>query len=80
MKYYRTTTEFNCGIDLYSKFMYACVMDRSVGIKECFNVRGNDSDYFLKRVTQYRQDMTLCGECTFRIIAHLNKELAKEKR
>ena len=28
MKYYTTTTEFNCGIDLHARQMYVCVMDR----------------------------------------------------
>ena len=27
MKYYTTTTEYNCGIDLHSKQMYACILD-----------------------------------------------------
>ena len=25
MKYYTTTTEYNCGIDLHARQMYACV-------------------------------------------------------
>ncbi len=29
MKYYTSTTEFNCGIDLHSRQMYVCVMDPS---------------------------------------------------
>ncbi len=28
MKYYTSTTEFNCGIDLHARQMYACVLDR----------------------------------------------------
>jgi hypothetical protein len=28
MKYYTSTTEFNCGIDLHVRQMYVCVMDR----------------------------------------------------
>ena len=28
MKYYTSTTEFNCGIDLHARLMYVCVMDR----------------------------------------------------
>jgi len=27
-KYYKSTTEFNCGIDLHSRQMYICVVDR----------------------------------------------------
>ena len=43
MKYYTTTTEFNCGIDLHSKQMYACIMDRPGKILVHQNIRGNDS-------------------------------------
>ena len=28
MKYYTSTTEYNCGIDLHARQMYVCVMDR----------------------------------------------------
>src|ERR1035438_5460293 len=28
MKYYTTTTQFNCGIDLHARQMYVCLMDR----------------------------------------------------
>ena len=29
MKYYTSTTEYNCGIDLHARQMYVCVMDRT---------------------------------------------------
>jgi hypothetical protein len=28
MKYYISTTEFNCGIDLHARQMYVCLMDQ----------------------------------------------------
>lgn len=28
MKYYTSTSEYNCGIDLHAHQMYVCVMDR----------------------------------------------------
>ena len=28
MKYYTSTTKYNCGIDLHARQMYACVVDR----------------------------------------------------
>jgi hypothetical protein len=28
MKYYTSTSEYNCGIDLHSQQMYVCIMDR----------------------------------------------------
>ena len=49
MKYYTTTTEFNCGIDLHAKQMYACIMDRQGKILVHQNIKGNDFGHFLKR-------------------------------
>ena len=56
MKYYTTTTEFNCGIDLHSRQMYICVMDRLGNKLVHCNIKGNDFDYFLKKVAPYRHD------------------------
>lgn len=65
MKYYTTTTEFNCGIDLHARQMYVCVMDRQGKILVHTNIKGNDFGYFLKRVEPYRHDLTVVCECTF---------------
>jgi transposase len=40
-------------------------MDREADIKVWCNVRGNDFDYFLRRVEPYRHDLTVCCESTF---------------
>ena len=50
MKYYQTTTEFNCGVDLHSRQMFACVMDRAGKILVSTNIIGNDFAEFLRRV------------------------------
>ena len=50
MRMYKTTTEFNCGIDLHSRCMYACVVDRDGKVLVHKNIKGNDFDYFLKLV------------------------------
>ena len=50
MKYYTSTTEFNCGIDLHGRQMYICVMDREAKILVHTNIDGNDFQYFLERV------------------------------
>lgn len=42
MKYYTSTTEFNCGIDLHARQMYACVMDRQGKKVLHTNIKGND--------------------------------------
>jgi transposase len=65
MKYYTSATEFNCGIDLHARQMYACVMDREGKKLVHTNITGNDFEYFLKRVEPYRHDLTVVSECTF---------------
>ena len=65
MKYYTSTTEFNCGIDLHARQMYICVMDRQGKKLVHTNVKNNDFDFFLKLVTPYRHDLTVCCECMF---------------
>jgi transposase len=65
MKYYTSTTEFNCGIDLHARQMYVCVMDRQGKILVHTNIRNNDFTFFLKLVAPYRHDLTVCAECMF---------------
>jgi transposase len=65
VKYYTSTTEFNCGIDLHSRQMYICVMDRAGNKLVHTNIQGNDWEYFLKRIEPYRHDLTIVAECTF---------------
>ena len=63
--YYQTTTEYSCGVDLHSRQMYICVMDKNGEVQVHRNVRGNDFDYFLKLVEPYKDSLTVCCECTF---------------
>ena len=51
MKYYTSTTQFNCGIDLHARQMYVCLMDRDGKKLVHTNIQGNDWDYgdFLDR-------------------------------
>ena len=65
MKYYTSTTQFNCGIDLHARQMYVCVMDREGKKLVHTNIRNNDFNYFLQRVEPYRHDLTVCCECMF---------------
>src|SRR5258708_19873923 len=65
MKYYNSTTQFNCGIDLHARQMYVCVMDRQGKKLVHTNVKDNDFDYFLKLVAPYKHDLTVCSECMF---------------
>ena len=63
MKYYNSTTEFNCGIDLHAHQMYVCLMDRSGKKLVHTNIRDNDFEFFLKLVAPYRHAPTPV-ECT----------------
>ena len=65
MKYYTSTTEFNCGIDLHARQMYVCVMDRQGKKLVHTNVKDNDFAYFLKLIKPYQHSLTVCCECMF---------------
>jgi transposase len=65
MKYYTSTTQFNCGIDLHAHQMYVCLMDRDGKKLVHTNIRNNDFQFFLKLVAPYRHDLTVCAECMF---------------
>jgi transposase len=65
MKYYTSTTEFNCGIDLHARQMYVCVMDRQGKKLVHCNVKDNDFAFFLKLIEPYQHDLTVCCECMF---------------
>ena len=43
MKFYETTTEYNCGIDLHSRQMYICVMNQRGKKLVHTNITGNDA-------------------------------------
>jgi len=65
MKYYTSTTQFNCGIDLHARQMYVCLMDRDGHKLVHTNIKNNDFAFFLQRVAPYRHDLTVCCECMF---------------
>jgi transposase len=65
MKYYSSTTDYNCGIDLHAHQMYVCLMDRQGKKLVHCNIKDNDFAYFLKVVAPYRHSLTVCAECMF---------------
>lgn len=65
MEYYHTTTAYNCGVDLHTRQMYICIMDREGNKLVHRNIKGNDWGYFLKLIEPYRHDLTVCCECCF---------------
>ena len=65
MKYYQTTPRFKCGIDLHTRQMYACVVDRQGKKLLHLNTQNNDFDFFLKKITRWKHDLTVVCECLF---------------
>lgn len=65
MKYYTSTTEYNAGVDLHSKNMYLCIMDRDGKILVHENIRQNDIDHLKRLIAPYRHDLTLTFESCF---------------
>jgi transposase len=65
VKYYTTTTEFNCGIDLHTRQMYVCIMDRQGNVLVHRNIRNNDFEFFLNLAEPYRHDLTVTCESSF---------------
>ena len=65
MKYYKTMTKYNCGIDLHTRCMYSCVMDLDGNILVRRNIRHNDFSFFLKLVESYKDDLTVTCESCF---------------
>src|SRR5213596_2255841 len=65
MKYYTSSTEYNCGIDLHARQMYVCLMDRQGKKLVHTNVKDNDFAYFLKLIEPYKHSLTVCCECMF---------------
>ncbi len=65
MKFYTSTTRYHCGIDLHSRQMYVCVMDSQGNKLLHMNIKNNDFAFFLKKISPWRHDMTVCCECLF---------------
>ncbi len=65
MKYYKSMTEYNAGVDLHSRNLYLCIMDREGTVLVHENIRGNDLDRVRKLIEPYRHDLTLTFESCF---------------
>ena len=64
MNLHCTTTEFNAGIDLHTKNMYVCVMDREGKIYIHREIRGNSLAQLDKHLEPYAGRVTVCCEST----------------
>ena len=65
MRFYKSTTQYHCGIDLHSRQMYVCVMDRQGKKLLHMNIKNNNFEFFLKKIDPWRHDITVCCECLF---------------
>jgi len=65
MKYYTSTTEFNCGIHRHARQMYVSLMDRQGKIRVHTSIKNNDFAYFLKLIAPYRHDLTVACKGIF---------------
>jgi transposase len=64
MRFYEQQHEFYCGVDLHTRRMYLCVLDRDGNKRLHRNVRANSHD-FLNAIQAYRDDLIVGAECMF---------------
>ena len=64
MDYAKINSNYYCGIDLHSKSMYVCLMDREGNILIHKNMR-NDFDHFKKIMKPYLNEMAVGVESTY---------------
>lgn len=64
MRFYTKTHQHFCGIDLHSKWMYVCILNREGDVLLHRNIR-TDREDFLKLIKPYRKDLVVAVECVF---------------
>lgn len=64
MRFYTKQHQFYCGIDLHTKKMYLCILDRTGEIVLHRNIK-TDRDIFLKTMAPFREDVVVAVECLF---------------
>jgi transposase len=64
MRFYTTTHQHSCGIDLHAKTMYLCILDRDGQTVLHKNVR-SCPEAFLAAIEPFRDDLVVAAECTF---------------
>lgn len=64
MKFYTRTHRHYCGIDLHTKWMYLCILNKEGDVVYHRNLR-TDREAFLKAITPYRDDLVVAVECMF---------------
>lgn len=63
MRFYKPHTEFYCGVDLHTRKMYPCVINRTGDILFHRDMR-NDGEFFLRRIASFRESLVVVAEST----------------
>lgn len=64
MRFYKNRHKYYCGIDLYAKTMYVCVIDGDGKVLKHRNISCNPQE-FLNAIASYREDIVIGVECVF---------------
>jgi hypothetical protein len=65
IKYYTSSTEFDCGIDLHAHQIYVCAMDRTDKKLVHANIKQKGFRLFSETGRSCQHDLTVCAECMF---------------
>ena len=64
MRFYTNQHRHYCGIDLHTKTMYVCILDRDGQVLAHKNLPSNP-EAFLEVIAPYRDDLVVAVECIF---------------
>ncbi len=64
MRFYDQQHEFYCGVDLHTRKMYLCVLDREGNKRLHRNMRAKPDD-FLRAIKPFRDGLVVGVECMF---------------
>ena len=64
MRFYTTTHQYYCGIDLHARVMYLCIINSEGEIVLHRNMKA-DPESLLKAIKPYRPDILIGVECIF---------------
>jgi transposase len=64
MRFYTTTHQHYCGIDLHAKNMYVCILGQEGKVLVHRNLR-TDPGLFLRTIAPFREDLVVGVECMF---------------
>lgn len=65
MNFYKQHSQFYCGIDLHSRNMYVCVIDRNQTKLIHRNLKNRDTSMFLKHIEPYKKSIVVGCESTY---------------